>query len=410
MFARTWHIRWMAMGVGVLMAAGCGSPKGGAVSKGPRQVTSKLPVAVPEAPELPQPEILPDTYVAAGRLHESQGRLARAAEQYRLAIGAKPNCIEAYSRLGVVLDRMGKFNEADQCFARGIQFSPRLAHLHNNLGFSYLMQGRWAEAQRELNKAIELQPEFPRARVNLGTALAQQGRFQEAFESFRQALRAEDAYYNIGLMYQSKKQPVQAAQAFKEALAANPKMMAAQKRLDLLPPSVVSEAEKQGTLFVFPAALNGQRPTDVPAVRPGPPESVAAIEDEDVLPAAAQPEEQVEQDDLALPDEGNGIMGWQFSNLFPDTPDAFMPAEEDGSEEQVVTPADSDVLGMLAHPAEMIRLAIEPVGALLDGILAADMDDMTELASPLPVMVAHPQPEELPFFKLMVTPSTQPAP
>src|SRR6476619_4519948 len=58
-----------------------------------------------ELPEVKVPEILPQTHLTAGKLHESQGHLARAVEQYRQVMAIDPNNLEAQNRLGIVLDR-----------------------------------------------------------------------------------------------------------------------------------------------------------------------------------------------------------------------------------------------------------------------------------------------------------------
>ncbi len=250
------QIGWIAAGLLIIGTSGCQSPQQGASAELNRQRLSGFPSDLAEPREAVSPKILPETHVAAGRLHESQGKLGRAAEQYRLAIAAQPNHVEAHNRLGIVLDGLGKFDEADRAFARAIRLAPGRADLRNNLAFSYIMQRRWPEAQVELNKALELQPDFARARVNLAMVMAQQDLFEEAFENFNRVLRPEDAWYNMGLMYQSRKRPVEAAQAFKQALQANPKLTAAQKRLELLPPEAVQEAEGKGPLFAPALAEN----------------------------------------------------------------------------------------------------------------------------------------------------------
>lgn len=276
MCARTWQVRWATMGLVMALAGGCGSPNDNSASIRAKQSGMSMPKNSGQIPDAISPDILPETHLAAGRLHESEGRWVRAVEQYRMAVTVNPKSIEAYNRLGVVLDRLGKFREADAVFSRAIQIAPNEAHIRNNLAFSYIMQGRWADAQAELTKAIEINPNFVRARVNMGTVLAQQGNFEEGFKNFYQVLRPEDAYYNIGLMYQSKQRTVEAAQAFQQALAVNPKMAAAQKRLELLPPTAVAEAEQRGAMFAFMVALTGQTGQNPPATQPAEPEAADA--------------------------------------------------------------------------------------------------------------------------------------
>ncbi len=194
-------------------------------------------------------EIEPDTHVAAGRLHESYHRYARAAQQYRQAIDLNPENLEAYNRLGVVYDKLGRFQEADEAFLTAIQIAPDKAFLYNNLGFSYALQQRYGEAEEVLHRAIQIQPDFARARVNLGMCLAHQDRWQEALAQFEQAVPREAAYYNIGLLYHAKKRYNEAAHAYRTALTLNPEMRAAEKRLAMLSP----DAQAQATPFSITA-------------------------------------------------------------------------------------------------------------------------------------------------------------
>jgi len=248
---------------------GCAAPAG-PDGQAKRQPISKLPAETTSGTlDIQDREILPETHMAAGRLHESQNRLARAAEQYRLAVALKPDYVAALNRLGIVLDRLGRFKEADNAFRGAIAVVADRAYLYNNLAFSYIMQLNWREAEVTLTKALELQPDFARARVNLAMALAQQERFDEALTQFQTVLPAEDAYYNMGLMYQSKRRLLEAAQAFKAALELNPQMLAARKRLDMLPADVVSEAERhlEASASPLPAELAADESAD-PSERP----------------------------------------------------------------------------------------------------------------------------------------------
>ncbi len=184
-----------------------------------------------------------ETQLAAGRLHESQNRPDDAIEQYRAAIASEPNLLAAYDRLASLLDRLGRFKESEDVYQEALKRIPDQAFLHNNLGFSYILQRRWSEAENALYRAIELKPDFARAHVNLALALAQQDRFDEAFPHFQAVLPAEDAHFNMGLMYQSRRKPVEAAKSFKTALELNPNLTAARDHLKKLPTEVLSKAD-----------------------------------------------------------------------------------------------------------------------------------------------------------------------
>ncbi len=274
---KRWSIGTGCLAAAMLWATGCESMNlqtGGA--KPAQDPFSQLPADEgPLTEDGISAEILPETHVAAGRLHESQGRLERAAEQYQLALEASPADLTALNRLGIVLDRLGRFRQADETFAKAIAVAPNEAHLHNNLAFSHIMQNRWRDAERELNKALEIHPGFTRARVNLGMVLAQQARYDEALAQCEQAVARADAWYNMGLMYQSKERPLEAAMAFKTALALNPELIAARKRLAVLPTDIVGQAEANIEALASPPAAVAS--ADKPADQTDRPQSDTAV-------------------------------------------------------------------------------------------------------------------------------------
>ncbi|HSW46630.1 MAG TPA: tetratricopeptide repeat protein [Phycisphaerae bacterium] len=236
-------MRWVGIIAAVIGSiAGCQEPNGSRahVDRTGRARTTSDKASAASTTENP---ILPNTHLAAGKFHESRGQLSKAAEQYQQAADLQPDSVEVLERLASALDRLGRFKESEHAYQQALKAAPEQAWLHNNLGFSYVMQRRWRDAEKSLRKAIELQPDFPRAHVNLAMALAQQEKFDEAMTHFRTVLPAEDAYFNIGLMYQSKRKLVEAAEAFKTTLELNPEMTAAREHLKALPADALSQAD-----------------------------------------------------------------------------------------------------------------------------------------------------------------------
>lgn len=333
---------WIGLCAAVVIIgpAGCGSLFKSKLGTDQQPVSDARKDNEREVRDADPPNIKSDTYLAAGRLHESQGRLVKAAEQYRLAVAAKPDSVEALNRLGITLDRLGRFKEADDAFTKAIQLAPDKAHLHNNLAFSYILQQRWREAEVSLTKAIELSPGMTRARVNLAVAAAQQGRFTDAFTHFQAVLPIEDAHYNMGLMYQSKRLNVEAAKSFKAALRANPKLVAAQQRLDALPKEVISQADQNSEISASPPppntvqqlAAHGVDLTPKPATRPAAVETRPAIEEsrpaiEESRPAVEpMPEEQSSADPLIL--DVTGVTAEDIPEADEVEPDDSLPRDD----------------------------------------------------------------------------------
>jgi len=279
------RLRNMYAAFALALALGCASPETPSTTKRYQEPVSDLPSPdSPEVTEAEAPEILPETHIAAGRLHESQGRFSRAAAQYRLAIRRNPDRIQAYNRLGIVLGRMGQYQSAEEAFQQALQRVPEQAYLHNNLAFNYILQSRWPEAHAELARALELHSDFSRARVNLAMVLAQMGNFEACLHQFRLALTLPDAYYNLGLMYKSKRQPIEAAQAFMKALELNPGLAAATQRLQEMPANTLSAAQERGPLDLHTT----QTASPIP-VEPADEQPVAQTERPTTQPAQTKP-------------------------------------------------------------------------------------------------------------------------
>jgi len=229
---------WILAVGGVVLGgvAGCQSLQHSMTSHDQPAWSSKFtpPPDAPEVKPAPEPKIRPVTHYAAARLFEQHRQYAQAIEQYRRAIALNHAYVQAYNRLGMLLDRLGRFEQADMQFKRALQVQPDNPQLRNNLGFSYLLQRRWADAETELRKAVELQPDFARARTNLGVVLAYRGRYREALEEFRKVMPEAHALYNLGLVLQDQQRYEEAAATFTRVLELDERFAAARIQLDRL--------------------------------------------------------------------------------------------------------------------------------------------------------------------------------
>lgn len=176
-----------------------------------------------DAEMLPPPKINAKTFFAAGRLHEKDGNLIAAADQYYRATLADPTFVMAWGRLGIILGGLGAFDRADESLRRAIELSPRSAFLWNNRAFNCMIQGNYERAEECLNEALRLRPDYARARANLGVVQARTGRLDEAFESFSRVVSRDAAWFNIGALCVANQQLDLARTAFERGLKENPK-------------------------------------------------------------------------------------------------------------------------------------------------------------------------------------------
>ncbi|MBN1513020.1 MAG: tetratricopeptide repeat protein [Phycisphaerae bacterium] len=252
----------------LLVGASCLPPQEEVVSSQRNPKWGEADPAVLNASEdTSEPDIYPQTYIAAAALFESQGLYAKAVTQYQKAIAAQPDHPEAYTRLGILLGRIGQHEGAERYLHHAVQLRPRSAPLRNNLGFEYALQERWIDAETEIRNAIQLKPDFKRAYINLGMVLCKQGRYDEGLEAFEQAVPSADAHYNVGLMLRSAQQYTKAAEAFAQALQIDPQLTAAQVQLEQIGPKIPEPAMADP-----PAApVVAQQPAVEPIIEAAPP-------------------------------------------------------------------------------------------------------------------------------------------
>ncbi|MGB9701378.1 MAG: tetratricopeptide repeat protein [Candidatus Kapaibacteriota bacterium] len=97
-------------------------------------------------------------------------------------------------------------------------------------GNSLYKDSKYKDAEVQYRKALELDPNSNIAKFNLGTAYYKQGNFQEAMKSFDAVdqnnfnkKNLASAYYNLGNSYLQSKNYKESIDAYKKALANNPK-------------------------------------------------------------------------------------------------------------------------------------------------------------------------------------------
>jgi arylsulfatase A-like enzyme/tetratricopeptide (TPR) repeat protein len=140
---------------------------------------------------LPNPK---DELPSLGRLREGF-RLAAAGQdaQAALVLGGlvhdHPAMVEAWIRLGEVLDGMGRYDQAVTALTQALERSPApLADVRVSLGYAQLHAGRPQAAAADAQRALPLVPE--KAQALLARAALAQGLGDEAEEHARAAIAA----------------------------------------------------------------------------------------------------------------------------------------------------------------------------------------------------------------------------
>jgi protein O-mannosyl-transferase len=106
-----------------------------------------------------------------GAFRAGEGDFAGAAEEYRRALGVKPDYADAWSNLGVALAKQGQLDEGVKALGEAVRIKPDSPELHFNLGRGLTLQGRPQEAAAHYRRAAALRPGYREAEVNLDRVL-----------------------------------------------------------------------------------------------------------------------------------------------------------------------------------------------------------------------------------------------
>jgi len=254
---------WMI--AATVLAAGCGQPTSNwrdwftNSKQTPEEERALAAKRAEEAKPEPPPTILPTTYIAAGRMLESNGDIAGAIAQYQRAIAANPREITAYSRLGIAYQRIGQFQEAEKTIQKGLAIDPDAAHLHNNLGYGFMMQQKYDLAIGAFQKALAIKPDFKRARMNLAMTFGRIGRMDESLSEFQRVVPADSAHYNVAVLCMQQSRNADAKRHFSQALAINPTCPGAREgleRLQQLAVPVTAQSPTPATYTLTPDGLH----------------------------------------------------------------------------------------------------------------------------------------------------------
>ena len=176
---------------------------------------------------------------------------AQAAESYREAIRLKeaagqPEDARLWTNLGTVLREQNQLAEAAEAFRKSAALTPDDAATQAALGEVELERKNYAAAITALEKARELDPKQEAVLLNLGNAYQKAGRRAEAAEALDAAAKLAAggstpdpasiamARYNQGVLLSQAKKLNEAADAYKQALAADPNLFGAHLNLGFI--------------------------------------------------------------------------------------------------------------------------------------------------------------------------------
>jgi len=152
-------------------------------------------------------------------------QFADAQAYWRQAIETKPDFVDAYNHLGMLLKGLGCLPEAEAIYRQLLSIRPDLAEASNNLGAVLYDLGRLHDAEAAYRQALAIRADYAQAHYNLGIVLYDLRRLHEAESAYRQALvLSPDAgtYNNLGNVLKELGRLPEAEAAYRQALILRP--------------------------------------------------------------------------------------------------------------------------------------------------------------------------------------------
>lgn len=143
-------------------------------------------------------EVVPESrstmMVCVGNAQLRLGDAVSAADSYRKAIEADPDCALAYSRLGDIEADNRRNGKAAEYYARACELEPENWRYQGVAGTAYLQEADYGQAAAYLRRSVELFPEQPLMLYNLGVALCFQGGEEAAIQELTKAVGIDEGY------------------------------------------------------------------------------------------------------------------------------------------------------------------------------------------------------------------------
>ena len=160
-----------------------------------------------------------------GRIELLLGEPAKAAAEFRLALAAEPNSVEAEFGLASALEGQGDAAAAESAYRRAVAIQPAWWSTYSHLGVFQLRRGAFAAALESFETAVRLSPDNTRAIDNLGVAYQQLGRYDEAIAAYRRSIAVRPtaaALSNLGTCLFFLARYDEAAEVYERAASLQP--------------------------------------------------------------------------------------------------------------------------------------------------------------------------------------------
>lgn len=159
-----------------------------------------------------------------GDAHKDHFR--NALEEYKTYLEANRYFPQGEMNRGQFLEQRGEIEEAIEAYQTALERDPEFNPARINLAYIYNNRGQNDRAEELLKTVIEQEPDFGEAYYSLGLLLAEEQRLKEAISYFEEATkrlpRQSRIFYNLAVANQTVGQPVEAENAYLQAIDREP--------------------------------------------------------------------------------------------------------------------------------------------------------------------------------------------
>lgn len=163
-------------------------------------------------------------------VHDLKGSLTQAEEQARHGLQLAPEHHGLHSSLGNILADQGKEELALGEYKQALSLEPKDTVTRFNLGGLYFKRREIGLAEKEYNQVLKLNPKDLEAAQNLAAVYITQDRLEEAEKLNRWVIQQkpsdedtlENAYFNLGIIYDKQNKIEKALDMYKLALQVAP--------------------------------------------------------------------------------------------------------------------------------------------------------------------------------------------
>ncbi len=159
------------------------------------------------------------TLYAMAKILAAQGKDEECGATLARIIREHPRSLPAYCELAELHLRHHRFNDAIMTLLVGLEISPTDPVLLNDLGMCWMLKSDHAEALQVFTMAASASPQNSRYRANMAASLGMVGRYDEALALYKQVIPTADAYYNLGVLCDARKDVKRAREEYDRARA-----------------------------------------------------------------------------------------------------------------------------------------------------------------------------------------------